>query len=150
MDSNTFLLLFGLSPEQFERIGTAVETLDGGGWALSLTQRQDERECPFCHSSSACVVHDHYIQKVRAKMPNGTMGTILVRKPKIYCGRCHRCFTVPLKGVARGDSLSERTKLAIKADLCKMRTFTQIARDYGIAVSKAISCSGQDNFHHLG
>ncbi len=34
MDSNTFLLLFGLDPEQFERAGTAVEALDGGGWAL--------------------------------------------------------------------------------------------------------------------
>ena len=139
MDSNTFLLLFGLDPEQFERVGTAVETLDGGCWALSLTQRQDERECPLCHSSSACVVHDHYTQKVRAKMPDGRMGLIVIRKPKIYCGRCRRCFTIPLRGVAKGDSLSERTKLAIKEDLRKMRTFTQIAGDYGIAVSKAIS-----------
>lgn len=139
MNSNTFLPLFGLDPEQFESLCTAVETLDGGGYAISLTQRQDKRECPLCHTSAACVVHDHYTQKIRVRMPNGEMGTIVVRKPKIYCGRCHKHFTIPLKGVGKGDSLSERTKRAIRADLRKMRTFTQIAGDCGLAVSKVIS-----------
>lgn len=139
MDSNTFLLLFGLDPSQFERIGVVVESLDGGGWALSAKQRQDERECPICRKSSSCVVHDHYVQKIRARMPDGSMGTIAATRPKFSCSACGKHFTMPLKGVGKGDSISQSIKASIKADLRKMRTFAQIAADYGVAPSRVVS-----------
>ena len=128
---------YGIDDDELE-YRTPFERAEGGGWFASAKQRQDRRECPHCHRSDAVVVHDHYFQHLRMTMPDGTQGVLSVLKTKFLCRRCGKCFTVPLKGVAKGDSLSATEKEAMKAEFSQMKTFAAIAEDHNISVAHAM------------
>lgn len=128
---------YGIDDDQLEYRTDFAET-EGGLCVASAKQRQDRRECPCCHRSDAVVVHDHYEQKIRVRMPSGAPGVIAVERPKFFCRRCHRHFTVPLTGVALGESISEMEKSLIKKEFLEKKSFTLIAKEHHMDPSYAL------------
>lgn len=128
---------YGIDDDQLEYRTEFTET-ESGLHVASAKQRQDRRECPCCHRSDAVVVHDHYAQKIRVRMPSGAPGVIVVEKPKFFCRRCHHYFTVPLTGVALGESISEMEKSLIKKEFLEKKSFALIAKEHHIDPSYAL------------
>ncbi len=128
---------YGIDDDQFE-YRTEFHRAEGGLYVASARQRADKRECPCCHRSDAVVIHDRYVQRVKFRMPDGSVGMLSVEKPKFFCRRCRRCFTVPLAGVAKGDTLGEVEKAKMKEEFREMLTFAAIAKGHNISAAHAI------------
>lgn len=128
---------YGIDDDQLE-YRTEFTMTEGGLCVASAKQRQDRRQCPCCGRSDAAVVHDHYEQRIRVRMPSGAPGVIVVEKPKFFCRRCKKHFTIPLTGVALGESISEMEKRLIKREFLERKSFTLIAKEHNIDPSYAL------------
>ena len=128
---------YGINDDELE-YRTPFLPAEGGMRVASAKQRTDRRECPCCHKSDAVVIHDRYVQHIKFRMPGGGVGILSVEKAKYFCRRCHHYFTVPITGVAKGDTLAEVEKAKMKKDFCEMLPFAAIASDHNISVAHAL------------
>ena len=139
MDSNTFLLRFGLDPGQFE-LSSADPEFTEGHWVYYVETRTDpeSRRCPTCHRYDAVTVHDRRTRTVRCHAGGDNPDLVRVAKARFLCSRCRRTFTPGLKGVARRARVSDSTLAALREAFLGMETFRSISRRFGIDASLAI------------
>ena len=137
MDSNTFLLRFGLDPGQFELCQFDPELIDGC-WVYRAKMRADARVCPHCGKADAAVIKDRRVRKVRCSLSEAARDIVLVEKPRFLCRRCGKTFTPDLRGVSRHASISDATRSAIRRAFAEKQTFSTIARHFGISEGYAI------------
>ena len=137
MDSNTFLLRFGLDPDQFELCQFDPELI-GGNWVFRARMRTDLRACPKCGKADAVVINDRRAVKVRCCLSEHAHDVVLVEKVRFRCRRCSSTFTPRLKGVAKYASISDATKAALRTAYFEKAPFSQVAGRFGISEGYAV------------
>jgi len=85
MDSNAFLLSFGMKPEDFERTEGPIESDEGfvyEGW-----EARKSPACPKC-CSHACIVKDRYTAEIRLRSDILKTETLICHRIKYVCKGC--------------------------------------------------------------
>lgn len=136
MNSNSFLLSFGLKPEDFDRTEGPIESDEGfiyEGW-----EARKDPECPRCHRTS-CVIKAHYSSDITLRSDILRTEIIICHRIKYICKDCGKTFTLPLKGAMVGRGITYNERAAIIAELNQGDTFTRVADAHGITKQSAIA-----------
>ena len=135
MDSNAFLLSFGMSPEDFDRTEGPIESDDG--FVYEAWEARRSPTCPRC-GSAACNIHNRYAATVRLRSDLLRSETLLCHRIRYSCKDCRKTFTIPLKGAMVGRSVTYLERTAILTELNKGDTFERVAEAHGISKTEAI------------
>ncbi len=136
MNSNSFLLSFGLRPEDFDRTDGPITSDDGfvyEGW-----EARKKPLCPKCHRDS-CVIKAHYTSEMMARSDILRKEIIICHRIKYICKDCGKTFTLPIMGAMVGRSLTYNERAAIIAELNQGDTFSRVADTHGITKQSVIS-----------
>ncbi len=136
MDSNAFLLSFGMKPEDFERTEGPIQSDEGfvyEGW-----EARKSPTCPACGSAS-CIIHNRYEASIRLRSDILKTEVLICHRIKYVCKGCGKTFTVPLKGAMAGRSLTHLERAAILAELDQGDTFERAARAHGMSKTEAVN-----------
>lgn len=133
MHFNTFLLRFGLNPNDF--VDKPVEPIPfEHGFIYELEQKDSERECPFCHShkvyKNVVIINNDAINQIEF---------IRIKKIRYLCKECGKTFTKKLTGIDAYNKIDERTKNLILAELLEPASFTSIAKKYSVDLKTVIN-----------
>lgn len=98
MNSNTFLKMFGLNPDDFEP-SNEVPLECEGGYVIDLVQKvnREKRVCPKCGSTKV-VSKGHYFGNYIDFSPDDGQYVFNVTRQRLKCRDCGKTFTPPLKG----------------------------------------------------
>ena len=135
MDSNAFLLSFGMKPEDFERTEGPIEAEDG--FLYEAWEARKPATCPRC-SSASCNVKSRYTACIRLRSDLLKTETLICHRIKYACKGCRKTFTIPLKGAMVGRSLTYQERAMILAELNRGDTFEKVAKAHGISKTEAI------------
>lgn len=152
---NSFVLAFGLDPDQFEPYLSTphVEVAFGlfQTTVYELHQSTDGRVCPCCGERRRVYVKDHYVTEREISGSEFLSARLVIHMVRFACfGKCggRKSFTVPLKGVDPYSRLTEQTKHKILMECCELKTFRQIARDNHVSVPVPMKLF-DDHFKHV-
>jgi len=135
MDSNAFLLSFGMKPEDFERTEGPIESDEGfvyEGW-----EARKSPACPKCRSN-ACIVKDRYTAEIRLRSDILKTEVLICHRIKYVCKGCGKTFTLPLRGAMVGRSLTHHERATMLAELNAGDTFERVAKTHGVSKTEAI------------
>ena len=138
MDSNAFLLAFGMRPADFERTEGPIESDEGfvyEGWEA----RKYGLRCPAqgC-GSERYKVHNRYSCEIRLRSDLLKTEVLICHRIRYVCLVCGKTFTVPLKGAMAGRSLTHLERAAMPSELNEGDTFERAARAHAISKTEAI------------
>ena len=136
MDSNAFLLSFGMKPEDFERTEGPIESDEGfvyEGW-----EARRSPTCPACGSAS-CVIHNRYEASIRLRSDILKTEVLICHRIRYSCKDCRKTFTLPLKGAMVGRSLTHLERAAILAELDQGDTFERVAKAHGVSNTEVVN-----------
>ena len=138
MNSNIFLKLFGLNPDDFEY------TYDGpieceNGYIVDLTQKTkpSQRVCPRC-GCEKCYSHGQYFCNYKDYAPDGKAYYFNVIRRRLKCEKCGKTFTPSMVGVLPYTMLTKNLEDKIITDLKSKMTFSDIADKYHVTTSYVI------------
>lgn len=103
MDSNSFLLSFGMKPEDFERTEGPIQSDEG--FVYEAWEARKDAPCPKCNSKS-CVIKARYTSEIRLRSDILKTEILICHRIKYMCKACRKTFTNPLKGAMVGKSLT--------------------------------------------
>ena len=103
MDSNAFLLSFGMKPGDFDRTEGPVESDDG--FVYEAWEARKSPICPSCGSPS-CVIHNRYAAEIRLRSDILKTEILICHRIRYSCNGCKKTSTSPLKGAMAGRSLT--------------------------------------------
>ena len=136
MHFNTFLLRFGLNPEDF--VDKPIDPIPfEDGFIYELEQADGLRVCPNCGSTN-CYIKEHKNVIVRNNETIHKNEILKIRKIRYACNDCKKTFTKPLKGIQKYNEISDQTKRAILAELFEPISFSAVAKKYNISLHKVI------------
>ena len=136
MDSNSFLLSFGMKPEEFERTDGPI--LSDEGFVYEAWEAARGVLCPECGSGS-CVIKAHYTAELRLRSDILKKEVLICHRIKYVCKACGKTFTIPLKGAMVGRKLTYLERAAILAELDQGDTFARVAASHGISKQSVIA-----------
>ena len=84
MDSNAFLLSFGMKPGYFDRTEGPIESDDG--FVYEAWEARKSPKCPRC-GSSACVIHNRYTAEIRHRSD-------ILKSEILVCHRIRYCLSL--------------------------------------------------------
>ena len=135
MDSNAFLLSFGMKPEDFKRTEGPIQSDEGfvyEGW-----EARKSPTCPACGSAS-CIIHNRYEASIRLRSDILKTEVLICHRIRYSCKDCRKTFTLPLKGAMVGRSLTHLERAAMLAELDQGDTFERVARAHGVSKTEAV------------
>lgn len=135
MDSNAFLLSFGMKPGDFDRTEGPIESDDG--FVYEAWEARKSPKCPRC-GSSACVIHNRYTAEIRLRSDILKTEILVCHRIRYSCNECKKTFTLSLKGAMVGRSLTHLERAAMIAELNKGDTFERVAAAHGISRTQVI------------
>ena len=136
MDYNSLLLRLGLDPSNFiNRVNQPIRT--NMVILMRLTQKNDSRTCPVCHSNDA-YIHSFRISEINCSETNHITDTLRVKKVRFKCRQCGKTFTPPLHGIEPYAKTSNQTLQLIFNDFGSKMTFSDIAKRYGLSTSRVM------------
>lgn len=139
---NSFVLAFGLDPDQFEPYQSVptVEVVMGlfHTTTYELTQSADQRECPLCGETERVYIKDRYTTEREISNAQFQSVRLVIHMVRFTCLECCKTFTVGLKGVDPYGKITEQTKHSILVDCCSLMSFRQIARAHHVSPSLPI------------
>ena len=92
MNFNTFLMRLGIDPDNFEN--TPMDPLKtANGFIYEVTQRTDQRDCPFCHSQKT-YINDYSFVEIGCSENNDIEDTLRIKKVRFKCRECHKTSRV--------------------------------------------------------
>ena len=136
MDFNTFLLRFGINPDNFEAIEASPIPFEHG-FIYELVQRNDLRTCPFCNTDDT-YINDYRIVTINCSQNKEIKDVLRIKKIRFKCKQCKKTFTLPLRGIERRKSISLQTKQLIISSFTKMITFQQIGEEFGLSKARIL------------
>lgn len=107
------------------------------GFIYEVTQRTDQRECPFCHSQKT-YINDYSFVEIGCSENNDIEDTLRIKKVRFKCRECHKTFTPKIKGISRYDKNTEQMKQLIYSDFAKKLTFKDIADKYHLSNGRIV------------
>ena len=134
---NTFLVMFGLNPDDF--INELVEpfTSDDGSTIYNLRQRIDKRICPECGCIDA-LIKDYYYTNTRFTTNDGLVIIIRIKRVRFKCKTCGKTFTIPITGIERYGKISKQARQLIIKEFYKQKSFSLIGVDYCISTNQVM------------
>jgi len=136
MHSNTFLLLFGLNPNDFTDTEDEVISTPNGFMFEAKVKHQDF-VCPHCGSTNH-YVHSWSSKEYNLEHDQNAHFTLLIHKPRLSCNNCHKTFTPVLEGIKQRTSIIDRNIELMKNDFHQMITFRNIANKYKISLARVL------------
>lgn len=136
MNFNTILLRFGLDPNDFENRYFEPIMIDGG-FIYEVYQKDSSRCCPYCGSSN-CHIHDRRFVEIKSTINSNLIEIIRIRKNRYLCNDCHKTFTNPISEIAPSSRISNQIISMINSDFFRMLTFSEIARNYNLSVTRVV------------
>ena len=138
MNSNIFLKMFGLKPDDFEISNDGPIEYEGG-YIVDLIQiiTKDKRICPKC-GSSKCYSNGRYYSNYKDYAPDGKEYVFNVMRKRLRCEVCGVTFTPSLIGILPYTMLTKNLEDKIITDLKTKMTFADIADKYHITTSYVI------------
>lgn len=135
MNSNSFLLSFGMKPEDFERTEGPIQSDEG--FVYEAWEARKDASCPKCNSKN-CVIKAHYTSEIRLRSDILKTEILICHRIKYMCKACHKTFTNSLKGAMVGKSLTYQERATIIGELNSGDTFERVAEGHGISKTQAI------------
>ena len=130
MDFNTFLIRFGIDPNNFvNRYCEPIKTQEG--FIYEVEQRKDIRICPDCDSIKAHIQDYTYVE-INCSETDHIKDILRIKKVRFKCCNCNKTYTMPINGIDRYDRTSNQTIKMIVNDFFKVLSFSQIADRYGL------------------
>ena len=136
MDSNAFLLSFGMRPGDFERTEGPIESEEGFVYE-AWEARKADIACPAC-GARACVIKARYAADIRLRSDILREEILICHRIKYACKACRKTFTAPLRGAMAGRSLTYAERAAMLAELNEGDTFERVAKAHRISKTEAI------------
>ena len=135
---NTFLIMFGLDPDNF--INELVEpfTSDAGETIYNLRQRTDIRICPNCNDDNV-LINDYYYTNTRFTTNDGLTVIIRIKRARFKCKECNKTFTNRIRGIDRYSRISNQARSLMIKDFYKQKSFSLIAKDYGVSTQEVMA-----------
>lgn len=143
MNSNTFLLMFGLNPDEFEPCNEGL--IKGEDcYMINLVQKvdKDKRICPSCKSSK-CYSKGHYYGNYVDYAPDDKEYIFYISRLRLKCESCGHSFTPPLKGLIPYSVITKNIEDKIIEELKGKDTFAAIAKRHHFSVSYIIKVFDQ-------
>lgn len=136
MDSNAFLLSFGMKPEDFERTEGPIASDEG-----FVYEAWEARKAPVCREcgSASCIIHNRYVANVRLRSDILKTEVLVCHRIRYLCKACGKTFALPLKGAMVGRSLTYQERAAILAELNAGDTFERVAKGHGISSTQVVN-----------
>ena len=143
MNSNTFLKMFGLNPDDFEPSKEGLIECEYG-YMIDLVQKVDKekRICPKC-GSTKCYSKGHYFGNYVDYAPDDGEYVFNITRKRLKCSICGHSFTPPLKGLLPYSILTRNIENKIIEDLKTKTTFASIAKRHRVSVSYIIKVFDQ-------
>lgn len=143
MNSNTFLRMFGLNPDDFELSKEGPIECEGG-YIIDLVQKVDKekRVCPRCKSTK-CYSKGHYFGNYVDYSPDDGEFYFNITRLRLKCRCCGLSFTPPIKGINPYSILTNNVERGIIEDLKTKTSFGTIAKKRHLSVSYVIKVFDQ-------
>ena len=107
MDFNTFLIRFGIDPNNFvNRYCEPIKTQEG--FIYEVEQRKDIRICPDCDSIKAHIQDYTYVE-INCSETDHIKDILRIKKVRFKCCNCNKTYTMPINGIDRYDRTSNQT-----------------------------------------
>ena len=136
MDSNSFLAVFGLKPEDFCKVDGPV--VDESLVFYEAWEAKKGCACPKC-GKAPCHVHHRYCSEVKARGDALRKEIVCIHRIVYRCAACGKTFTNPIRGIEESHRISILEKAAILAELRDGETFTTVAKRHSVSVTEAVS-----------
>lgn len=143
MNSNTFLRMFGLNPDDFEPSKEGLIECEYG-YMVDLVQKvdKDKRICPRCKSTK-CYSKGHYFGNYIDYAPDDGEYVFNITRQRLKCQTCGLSFTPPIKGILPYSEKTLNVERHIVEELKEKMTFSAIARKRHLSVSYIIKVFDQ-------
>ena len=115
---NTFLITFGLNPDNFKNKLVEPIITEDKTFLYNLEQRTDIRICPECGCIEANI-NDYYYTETRSTSNEGLPTIIRIKKARFKCKACGKTFVMNIDGIDRYSKISNQTKQLIKNEFKK-------------------------------
>lgn len=135
MNSNSFLLAFGMIPEDFDRTDGPIESDEG--FVYEAWEAKKKLSCPKCGSFST-VIKSHYTSEIKLRSDILKSEILCCHRIKYICKDCKKTFTNCLKGAMVGKAITYQERATILAELNKGDTFERVAAGHGISKTQVI------------
>ncbi len=136
MNSNTFLLSFGLRPEDFSRTEGPIGS-DEGFVYEAWERRKEHAVCPKC-GRGKCAIHNTYEATIKLRSDILKKEALICHRIRYVCKGCGKTFTAPLKGAMVGCAVSVYERAAILAELNEGDTFSGVAAQHGVSATEVV------------
>ena len=138
MNSNIFLLMFGLNPDDFEPNNDGLIEYETG-YIVDLIQKipKEKRKCPSC-GSYKCYSNGRYNVNYEDFAPNGKRYVFNITRSRLRCEVCGKTFSPSLTGIKPYSILTKNVQEKIINDLKSKKTFSDIADHYHVTTSYVI------------
>ena len=134
---NTFLLMFGLDPDNF--VNELVEPFesDDGVIIYNLRQRTDIGICKICQAFDA-EINNYSWTETNFTTNEGRPVILRIKKVRFKCKICGKTFTPKLIGIDRYAKIGKQVKTLIINEFYKQKSFSIIANDYRVSQMQVI------------
>lgn len=131
---NNYLILFGLSKDDFEQdISDPITSEDGV--TIYLNQRTDiNRKCVYCKSLNV-VVKDRDLITLRSTINSSQKISLLIKKVRFFCKNCHRSYTPELTNILPYSKINPQVRYSIISSFFQMISFTNIANFHDVSIT---------------
>ena len=134
---NTFLITFGLNPDNFKNKLVEPIITEDKTFLYNLEQRTDIRICPECGCVEANI-NDYYYTETRSTNNEGLPTIIRIKKARFKCKTCSKTFVMGIDGIDHYSKISNQIKQLIKNEFKKQKSFSIIAKDYKLSTTEVI------------
>ena len=101
---------------------------------IYIKHKRKECCCPACGTKTDRI-HDYRQQKIKDMDIQGTPVILHLSKRRYVCTTCGKRFYESIPYMTRYARMTKRMRLAILEDLTNVKTFTDVARTYGVSIT---------------
>lgn len=140
MDFNIFLARFGLSPDNF--VNKYSEPIQyENGFIYELEEKNNHPKCVLCEGKTK--VYKRPMIEVKNQFNAYTNDIIRIKRVRHKCMICGKTFYEPLKGITPHSKITQQTLMMILNDFKRMKSFSEIAKDFGLTPMRIIEIFDQ-------
>lgn len=110
---------------------------EGSSWLLFVQFPVRTSQCPFCHHEHIHI-KDYRDQKVLIGFWNSHAVYAIIHKRRFFCPCCHKSFYEKIPGLSHYQRRTDEMRNLIIQSCTEARSFSAIARSYGVSVSTVI------------
>ena len=137
MNSTTFLIRFGISPDGFE-LNNFEPIKTDKGFLYYIEQSKKHIDCPYCNCKNV-FIKGYYYRTINCSGNEIINESIKIKKVRFQCRSCNKTFSPTIKGIDPYNSISNFNKNVIRLNFYSNINFTTLAKMYHCSISQIIS-----------